>query len=371
MSAPSFATLSAAELDERILAFIEAWHTSRAVANEHEFGVLARELFAYQVAENAPYRAFVQSVRGSLEAPDDWRQIPAVPASAFKEATLATFDIRRAEAEFHTSGTTQARAGRHYLERAALYRASLLAGFDRFMLPDGARLAYLNLLPDARTQPHSSLSFMMQVVGDERGVRPPAFYVQGEELEVARFCDDLAALGRANTPVCITGTAFAFVALLDTFERQGLRFTLPGASRIMETGGFKGRVRSVERPALYARLSEAFGIAPQAIVAEYGMTELLSQYYDTPASRAGDARIKVGPPWLRTVVVDAEGAEVAAGTIGFLRHVDLANRSSAIAIQTEDRGYTIGEGFVLLGRETAAPLRGCSLNAEDLAARYD
>jgi hypothetical protein len=49
-----------------------------------------------------------------------------------------------------------------------------------------------------------------------------------------------------------------------------------------------------------------------------------------------------------------------------LRHVDLSNRSSVVAVETEDLAYATGEGFVLLGREASAELRGCSLDAEDL-----
>jgi hypothetical protein len=54
--------------------------------------------------------------------------------------------------------------------------------------------------------------------------------------------------------------------------------------------------------------------------------------------------------------------------LGALLHVDLANRSSCIAIQTEDLGLQAAEGLVLLGREVDAPPRGCSLDAETLSA---
>ena len=80
--------------------------------------------------------------------PASWEAIPAVPAPAFKEATLATFDARDAAVSFETSGTTDGKPGRHYLETTALYGAALLAGFDRFMLADGAALRYLNCVPN-------------------------------------------------------------------------------------------------------------------------------------------------------------------------------------------------------------------------------
>jgi hypothetical protein len=65
---------------------------------------------------------------------------------------------------------------------------------------------------------------------------------------------------------------------------------------------------------------------------------------------------------------------VPDGRTGFLRHVDLANRSSVVAIDTEDLGYRVpasdahAGGIVLLGREADAVARGCSLDAEDLVS---
>jgi hypothetical protein len=100
------------------------------------------------------------------------------------------------------------------------------------------------------------------------------------------------------------------------------------------------------------------------------MTELSSQYYDAPRTRERiEPRVKTPPPWLRPIVVDGEGRPVARGVVGALRHVDLANRGSVIAIETEDLGALVDDGLVLLGREQGAELRGCSLDAETLLAR--
>jgi hypothetical protein len=100
------------------------------------------------------------------------------------------------------------------------------------------------------------------------------------------------------------------------------------------------------------------------------MTELSSQYYDAPGGRGMiEPRVKLPPPWLRPIVVDGDGREVPAGIVGSLRHIDLANRGSVIAIDTEDLGAAIDGGIVLLGREAGAELRGCSLDAEALLQR--
>jgi hypothetical protein len=361
---------AARALDDAFLAMVAEWRAGGAGPDEARFDAHARALFAYQFERCEPYRRFAQALGfGAGRQPGSWREIPAVPASAFKDAALATFDPSQAELVFHTSGTTADRSGKHYVEHARLYDASLLAGFDRFMLPDRPKLRYLNLVPNPRFKPHSSLGYMMGHVGVLRGDGKAQYFLDDDAVDVAGFTASLDAACAQHQPVCIAGTAFAFATLLDALAASGRTFAAPGGSRVMETGGFKGRARVVERAELYANLSAAFGIPETGIVAEYGMTELLSQYYDAPASRASATRVKLAPPWLRALVVDAAGREVPAGEVGLLRHIDLANRSSVVAIDTEDRGYREGDGFVLLGRDEGAPLRGCSLDAEELAAR--
>ncbi len=357
-------TAGSAALDERFLAIVRAFVLRGEPLDDASFDALACDMYAYQMETNEPYRRYVASL--GTPVPRTWREIPAVPASAFKDAALATFDPLRSELIFHTSGTTAQRSGTHYVERAALYDASLLAGFDRFMLADGARLRYLHLVHNPRLRPRSSLGYMMGHIGVLRGDGKAAYFFDGERIDTPAFVTALDLASAAAQPVCIAGTAFALVALLDDLAEMGRTFAAPPGSRIMETGGFKGRAHVVERGELYTALSRALGIATEAIVAEYGMTELISQYYDAPESRHATVRVKSAPPWLRTLVIDARGEIVPDGEVGYLRHVDLGNRSSVIAIDTEDRGYRAVGGIVLLGRDADAPSRGCSLDAEAL-----
>jgi hypothetical protein len=356
----------AAALDARILAAIAAYSLDAPA-----FDRLACDVFAHQLRWNAPYAAFARSRGVTLDRlPATAAEIPAVPAAAFKEAVLSTVDPAAAAAIwFQTSGTTAANAGRHYLATTALYEAALLAGFDRALLPDGARLRYLLLVPDARKAPHSSLGFMMDRVAAARGDGRDGRFIDGDAFDAAAFLRALDAAVADGVAVCIAATAFALVAALDALDAGGRRYVLPPGSRIMETGGFKGRARIVERAELYAAVSDRLGIPAPAIVAEYSMTELSSQYYDSLASRSQTQRCKIWPPWLRPLIVDTRGRPVAPGIVGAIRHIDCANRSSVVAIETEDLGALTPGGLVLLGRERGAELRGCSLDAEDLAAR--
>ena len=349
-------------LDARVLAAI-----AEARLDDAAFDALACAIFAHQFRWNAPYAAFARS-RGIDENTLPLRalDIPAVPAAAFKDAVLCTVPAERAATWFETSGTTQTRSGRHYLESPTLYERALLRGFDRALLADGARLRYLNLVPNPRQRPHSSLGFMMDVVARERGDGATGWFLDAEHLDATAFCGAVEQAAAAGMGVCIATTAFALVALLDEIAERGLDATVPPGSRVMETGGFKGRSRIVERDELYARAAAAFGIPTSAVVAEYGMTELSSQYYDSPASRRQSRRIKEPVPWLRPVVVDTDGRPLPDGIVGTIRHIDCANRSSVIAVDTEDLGAIVDGGLLLLGRDADATLRGCSLDAEDL-----
>lgn len=352
-------------LDGEILSVIEAWHRRGETLQDSAFNDLALRLLAYQLRYNAPYARYCARLGITASAlPESWESIPAVPAAAFKEAAITTFDAPAAALAFETSGTTGTSCGHHYMEIPALYDAALLAAFDRFVLSDGARLRYFNLVPNPLERPGSSLGYMMRRVGEARGDGRTGWHLHGDDLLFASFQGDLLAAVAERQAVCISATAFALVHLLDAMDLSGARFVLPSGSRIIETGGFKGRARAVDKAELYGRIAEAFGIAPEAIIAEYGMTELTSQYYDDTATRR-----KVGPPWLRARVVGPDRTTLANGSIGALLHVDLANRSSCLAIQTEDLGIQYDDGFVLLGRDQDAPPRGCSLDAEELATR--
>ncbi len=363
------------ELDAEIFTLIEHWHDRGEDIAEDAFEDLALRIFAHQLRYNEPYARYCASLGVSLQRlPTSWHDIPPIPSAAFKEAALATFDPAAAALTFETSGTTQGSSGRHYMETARLYNAASVAGFDHFMLPDHVRLRYLNLVPNPQDQPHSSLGYMMARVSERRGDRATGWFLRGDTLDIEALIGELESAVDHDRPVCIASTAFALVHLLDALHERHRYFALPNGSRIMETGGFKGRSRVVARDDLYARVAERFGTTNCAIVAEYGMTELTSQYYDDVLVRGHDhehaiVRHKVAPPWLRPRVVGPDGATLPRGTVGALVHVDLANRSSCVAIQTEDLGVEFEEGLVLIGRESGAALRGCSLAAEDLLVR--
>lgn len=353
--------LTTTALDERLL----AW--TRGAQGEDTFAGLALDVYRYQYAHNAPYRRWCDGRAGTPDVVHGWRDIPAVPQSAFKEWTLATFAVADAVARFDSSGTTQGTPSRHYLDTLTLYDAAVVAPFRHFVLPDDAELGCLALVPAPEDAPHSSLAHMAGVVGRACFGGRITFFVRDDRLDidgVVRACDEAAA------SVCLFTTAFALVHLLDAMDASGRTLTLPPGSRVMETGGYKGRTRELPKAELHAWASDRFGLPQTHIVNEYGMAELSSQWYDTIladklAGRTPEPRRKVGPPWVRARVLDpVTGEEARVGAVGIIRLYDPMNRSSVCCIQTEDLGRQLEAGFEVLGRATDAELRGCSLDLD-------
>jgi hypothetical protein len=354
-------------LDERVLAWMRSgdWRPDEA-----RFDAIARELFAFQVACCAPYARFCAGRGRTPERVTSWREIPPVPAGAFKELALRCFPAERLAHVFRSSGTAAERRGELLLDTLELYEASLLPSFERFVLPDlapGARLPVHVLAPSPEEATDSSLSHMFGVVMTLRGAASSGFAVRGGRLDAEALARALGASADQGGPVLVCGTAFAFVHFLDELKRLGRRLPLPPGSRIMETGGFKGRSRSLSREALHGALADALGVPQERIVNQYGMTELGSQFYDSVLARPGEPRRKLGPPWARVRIVDPEsGAEVTRGETGLVGVVDLANTGSVLAVQTADIGRSVADGFEVLGRAEGAEARGCSLAAEEM-----
>lgn len=360
------------ELKDAILGVIEKGADQRP--DEATFNDLAMRLFAYQFRANTPYRKFCERRGRTPATVRAWSEVPPIPIAAFKELTLSCAPVEQAVACFMTSGTTSpAKRGRHYHFTLEVYDASAAAFFKANVLPslDRMRLLILGSPPDL--QPNSSLAHYLEVMRNRFGDPGSGFYIGPRGLEAERLREALRAAERESIPVCLLGASFAFVHFLDDCRADNLHFRLAAGSRIMDTGGFKGKSREVPQEDLYAQLSERLGVGRDHCVNMYGMTELSMQCYDSPLRRRAiglpEAPMMQAPPWARTVVLDAETLQpVPPGTRGILCHYDLANCSSVIAILTEDVGMATPLGFRLLGRVQGAESRGCSVSVDELLA---
>ncbi len=303
--------------------------------------------------------------RGSPR-PGHWTEIPPVPAQAFKSTPLGPDGP---EAVFRTSGTTRGgeKRGEHRIGRLSLYRAAARLSYRAALLPGGASVRLLSLVPHPEEDPHSSLARMVGFIALEDEVEEAVWYFRSTAGVLVEECRAwLAEACEDRTPVLILSTAFALAQLLEAMATRPVG--LPAGSSLMETGGFKGHAVALGRDELYDRVWRTLDIGEPYIVGEYGMTELLSQAYDGQAGSAGPVgeRRHHFPPWVRTRVLDPVSLEPAdPGTRGVLAHFDLANAASVSHVLTEDLGVLEdGGGFRLLGRAEGSEMRGCSLMAE-------
>ena len=362
---------------------------------EDVFEAWARRVFEYQLETNPVYAAYARKRGATRSTVAHWSEIPWVPSSAFKAVPLVSGDPARVQRVFRTSGTTgappgaapgAARRGEHHILDLDLYRDSLIPNMSRHLYPDaadavnvagiphGSGRPIFALTPAPAQVPESSLSFMLGAALEVLSGGEGGFFVTRDgEIDTDGLNQALMEATARGTPILLAGTAFAFVHWLDWLKERSGGFDLPPGSLIMETGGFKGRSRVLERSEFYASLSNAHGVPLEGITNEYGMTELLSQFYDgTAGARSAvplalEARRHVPPPWVRTRVLDPNTlSSLPMGEAGLLCHYDLANAGSVMAILTEDLGVAVDDGFRVLGRVEGAEPRGCSLAMDDL-----
>lgn len=335
-------------------------------ASDIEFNTLALRLFEYQYTHNAPYRKFCRSKKIAPGDVSRWDEIPPLPVLAFKWAEPTCRPKETPTRIFYSSGTTQKEKSQHRLFDLRSTRAAILAHFKRHLLPEYDQIRMMILTPSPKEAPHASLSYMMSVLLEFFGAGESDYYIQNERLQNARLVKDLTTTKQA---VILLGTSFSFVHFIDYCEKEGINLTLPAGSRLMDTGGFKGKSREVPQNWIYEMAGKLWGILPEYCVNEYGMSEMSSQFYDGVAGQHAP-RIYKAPPQLKTRVLSSETlAPLPDGEVGLLTHFDLANIDSVASILTEDLGRKVEGGFILLGRASDAVRKGCSITMDALLER--
>jgi hypothetical protein len=350
-------------LHGRVRAMVRAFE--RGAPMPEPFDALALDVARFQ-AEYVPGYARLCAASGAR--PDDALSVadlPAVPTDAFKVARVFAFEPERAEVVFRTSGTTVGARGAHAMRRVDTYDAAAVAfGRATFALGLPACLPVLVVGPSPSQVPDSSLAHMCERFVRELGVDAPpdaAFFVRDGQVDVASLRARVRGLPR-DCPALVLATSFALVHLVDAVGSDVL--ALPAGSRVMQTGGYKGRSREVPAGELRSAMARLFAIDEGSIVSEYGMTELSSQLWEAPGGVHG---VYAEPPWARVVPVDPGTlAPVAPGAVGLARIEDLANVDSAVVVLAQDRVRRVPGGVELLGRAPGAPPRGCSIAIDEM-----
>jgi hypothetical protein len=353
------------ELHRRVRRFID--ERSAGPSSTESFDALALALAAHQFASRTGVERLFASIGCSPDSLSRAADIPAVPTDVFKLRRVACHTPDLDIVVFMTSGTTLGTRGRHALRDTSTYRRGARAWGKRMLCPDTDRLHFILLAPPYAENETSSLGFMLDDFSRAFGASTTWALRQGRvDVDAIRASIDRAT--HDHLPVILAGASFAFVHLLDAIGETSL--PLGEGGRVMQTGGFKGKSREINGPALREMLSRLFEIPSSRIVAEYGMTELGSQAYEGCLSMGMREGVFLAPPWMRVRAVHPETLdEVRNGDEGLARIEDLTNVDSAVAVQTADRIRLRDNGFVLLGRCASATPRGCSIGIDEILDR--
>lgn len=345
-------------LGDAIMAMVEAGPDGDPAI----FDDLALSVFAYQYAQNSPYREFCDAKGMSPDSVSAWREIPAFPTDSFKTHVVTSFPLEEAVFRNITSGTTSPMA------RGLVYRDELGSKLTflanrimtgAYLFPDfeeGQRCRILLLAPSPAMAPSMGMALGMEATRAHFGTPNSRFMLGRTGVDVAGLIAAFEESEGSGTPIALVGTTSAFVYLLKAFERKDMCFRLPVGSRIADGGGYRGRFGEVTREDYYRLVVQMLGVPPNHCVNTLGMAEVGTNYFDNCLRNhvvgCGDGlRRKVPPPWARVVAVSvADLSPLPHGEVGLLRHYDLTNLPTVMAVQTDNLGFTDARGgFEIVG----------------------
>jgi phenylacetate-coenzyme A ligase PaaK-like adenylate-forming protein len=314
------------------------------IISEEDFNKVCLEVFRFQYANNAVYRAWVDALKISMENVRHVEEIPFLPIEFFKRSPVVSSFVTDQTIIFQSSATTSQTPSLHYVNSISVYEKSFFKGFSLFY-GNPSDYCILALLPGYLERKNSSLVYMVNRL-IERSAHPQrGFFLH----DTAKLLKTIEKLKGQKQKTLLVGVSYALLDLCGKV-RLDKNFT------VMETGGMKGKRKELLKEELHELLKA--GLGAEKIHSEYGMTELLSQAYSQ-----GDRFFK-SPPWMRFYtreVTDPLRIRNDEKT-GGINVIDLANVYSCSFIATQDLGKVVpGAGLELLGRYDNSDIRGCNL----------
>jgi hypothetical protein len=322
------------------------------------FNRLALREFELHYHTVTPYRRFCQdkgAMPGNIER---WEQIPAVPSMAFKKFVMTSFPEEQAEQRYFTSGTTDPlNKGKIMRDSGGVELINTANGLltREYLFPDIDRMKMLLMVPSPQMAPGMGMAVGLDVVRRMFGTDCSSYLIGPTGLNLELLLKSIVDAERSDEPLVIVGSTAGFVYFLKACERDGIRFRLPPGSRLCDGGGYLDQFGECSRDEFYLKSREILGVEEHHCVNVLGMGEISTNFFDNVLrdNLKGNplSRYKVVPPWTRTQVVDVGTFEpVEHGSPGLLRHYDLINRSMVVAVQTDNVGVAVDDGFEIIGR---------------------
>jgi hypothetical protein len=214
----------------------------------------------------------------------------------------------------------------------------------------------LILAPSPEMAPSMGMAIGMDETRRHFGTPDSRFLLSHSGIDVASLVAALSESEASGVPVAMIGSTSAFVFFFNACRERGVSFHLPAGSRIGDGGGYRGRFGEMTQED-YLRLAwEVLGIPFSHCVNVLGMAESATNFFDDTlrCAIAGEPqqRMRRCPPWTRTVAVSVDDLrELPPGEVGLLRHYDVVNLPTVLAVQTDNLGYTDADGsFQIVGR---------------------
>lgn len=356
-------------LDREILDFV-----GRGLdhVDDEGFNRIALKEFDLQFHTIEPYRNYCLKKGVTPERAKDWKDIPAVPSRAFKDFVMATFDVKKAEHAYFTSGTTDPeRKGKIFRDSGAVDLINAANGLltREYVFPDVERMKILLMTPSPKMAPGMGMAIGLERVRTEFGTPESTYLISHLGLNVELLIKSLVAAERSGEPIALIGSSSGFVYFFNACEKEGIRFTLPPKSRVCDGGGYLGQFGECSKEEYFERCYNILGVPEHYCINVLGMGEISTNFFDNVLrdhlrDRKNMERHKVIAPWTRTEVVDVDTFQrLPKGDTGLLRHYDLVNRSMVMAVQTDNVGFETDDGFEIVGRWKKRPGR---LDAEEI-----
>lgn len=367
-----------------------------------KFNYLALKTWTFQFHNNTILRKYSIEKYG-IKSPNEinsYEDIPVIPSGGYKKWNIISFpedlipkgSISPAEARakglathFTSSGSSSKTdehgrplvVGHFYRDPDSmnLFDATITQAAKEYLFSDGIKRKFLLLSPTPEMFPYMPMIYDQELMRQNFGTEDRIYLIGKEGFDARKFVEELKLAEKTGQPVMIGGASFAFVSLFDGFKEKGLAFNLSNGSISVDGGGYKERSRDVPKQEFIEASSKMFGLPEDHVINLLGYGEHPTLIYDNvfrnALMRVNGSRYKPNLPWHKTLVVDPEKYPketvfLKKGEKGILRHFDLSDRGTVIAVQTDDEGELIEDGFEIWGRAKGAGARGCSLAVEEM-----
>lgn len=305
-------------------------------------------LFQFQYKYNNIYRQYCDNIGIKPTKVTSVANIPYLPISAFKHHHIKSGAFE-SEYLFLSSGTTGSIRSKHNVRSLQFYHENTTWIWSQYFKPIHDYCFYA-LLPGYLEREGSSLISMVDHFINNSRHSQSGFYLNNYE----ELYTNLKHAKAMNIPVVLFGVTYALLDIAANFP-----ISFPDLI-VMETGGMKGLRQEITKTELHEILKQ--GLGTQKIYSEYGMTELMSQAY-TQGSTIFLPNLMME---VHTRQINDPLSVEAKGKSGIICVADLANIDSCAFIQTEDQGISYADNsFEIIGRLTAADIRGCNLLLEE------